>query len=101
MTARKSVIFDRVKNPSIFLSIAVATGVFGVYYWLAQSAALPGSEALRARWGTLTTRRGVSGNRMHRPRASGPIDLTLLGGISAFCLWKGVQARKRIQEAQP
>lgn len=98
MAARKSAIFDRVKNPMIFFVIAAATGVFGIYYWLAQSSPLPGSDALRERWGTQTTRRGVSGNRMHRPRASGPIDLTLLGGVSAFCLWKGLETRKRNQE---
>lgn len=98
MAQQKSNIFAIGRNPRTLFVIAAVTGLFGTYYWLAQSFPLPGSDALKERWGMQTTRRGVRGNRMHRPRASGPLDLTLLYGVSAFSLWKGLQARKQIQE---
>lgn len=101
MATRESGIFGLVKSPTALFVIALAAGAFGIYYWLAQSVQLPGSEGLRERWGMQTTRRGVKGNRMHRPRASGPLDLTLIGGVCAFSLWQGLKTKNRTQERQP
>lgn len=81
--------------PSVLLGISATTAVFGAYYVVAQSTDLPGSDRLRDRWESTTTRRGTSAHRSHRPRANGPIDLTLLGGIALITAFQGMSLKRR------
>lgn len=81
--------------PSVLLCISATAIAFGTYYAVAQSTNLPGSERLRDRWASTATRRGTSGHRSHRPRANGPIDLTLLGGIALVTAYQGMSLKRR------
>jgi len=95
MPRRRHNVFSRIRSPKTCLVLAAATLTFGAYYGAAQRLDLPGSPGLRARWNDLTTRRGTRGHRVHRPRPTGPIDMSLCGLAFVALTWQGLSLRAR------
>ncbi|MBN8689720.1 MAG: hypothetical protein J0L72_02885 [Armatimonadetes bacterium] len=83
------------KSFAFNISICVACVVIGGYYIAAQSMQLPGSEQLRGRWNAVQRHTGTSGHRMHNPKPNGPYDLTVLGVVAVFTLYKSIQYRNK------
>ncbi|MBS1712749.1 MAG: hypothetical protein JST30_00280 [Armatimonadetes bacterium] len=95
MPIRRTNVFNLIRSPKWCFLLAAVTLTAGAYYGAAQTLDLPGAPRLRERWNDLTTRRGTRGHRVHRPRPTGPLDMSLCGLAFVALTWQGLSLRAK------
>lgn len=91
---KENPIIKLLKSPKLYFVLALIVVFTGLYYSVAQVAELPGSTALRERWGGETDWRSRRGKRSHTS-TTGPVDLGKLAIVAIAFGMCGAKLRKK------